>query len=278
MTERDHPGPASARLAAGESLEIELLKNVMAPLTHADGTAKSALQPYRPVMNPCVLCPGRCCRLAVKLSLADALHYCAVLDVPFFAGITIAQSPRAEHSFRLDADPRFVAPELKWNGNAELRLRRTDDGACHALVNIGGYDRCGVYAARPMVCRTYPVSWTSVTAKGAPEAILCPVPYGIGPAEEAQVRADIETSILRWERHDKIVAAWNATEIERTVEQFLAFALPLAAQDEGIDAARLLQGGSVTQRLYDAMLDSGVLKAPAVPLPKAKRPFAGLPE
>ena len=71
-----------------------------------------------------------------------------------------------------------------WHGRAEIQLKRSEDGACHALVRLGGYERCGVYAARPSLCRLYPMTWTSDVAQGGPEAVLCPIPYGFTEADE----------------------------------------------------------------------------------------------
>jgi Fe-S-cluster containining protein len=228
----------------------------MAPLVHDDGTPRSkAPLPYLPVLNPCNLCPARCCRLNVKISLRDAVHYCNTLGVPFFTGLTLVPSAHSTHAFSIDRDPRINPDPEGWLGTVEIQLRRKEDGSCHALVNVGGYDRCGVYAARPSLCRLYPMSWTSDVAKGNPGMILCPVPYGVTEREEAQFLRDIETSIESWEQHDDIVIEWNerSKPEERTAEKFLEFAIPKTAEKMGVPWEGILARGTPEQRLFAAM-------------------------
>ena len=87
------------------------------------------------------------------------------------------------------------------------------DGAGRALYILegargaGGTERCGVYGARPSLCRVYPMSWSSDVAKGNPGMILCPVPYAVTVADERQFIADIVRSIEEWGRHDELVLA-----------------------------------------------------------------------
>ena len=62
-------------------------------------------------------------------------------------------------------------PDLEgWLGTCEIQLRRRKDGSCHALVSVGGYERCGVYAARPLACRAYNSCDASVCEKAFVDA------------------------------------------------------------------------------------------------------------
>src|SRR5262249_24547380 len=145
-----------------------------------------------------------------------------------------------------------------------------EDGSCHALVSIGGYDRCGVYSARPSLCRLYPFIWESDVAKGNPGMILCPVPYGVTPAEEEKAAKDIARSIEDWGLHHAVVAEWHDRPItpeQRTVEAFLAFAIPRTAEVLGIWYGETLAPGIPPQRLFDAMVRSGVVRPPRKPGP-----------
>lgn len=259
-------GPAARAKAEGRPYNVTILKNAMTPFANDDGTPRGKIPlPYLPVLDACNLCPSRCCRLNVKISLPDAIEYCTTLGVPFFAGLTLAPSAHEAHAFRVERDARVNPDHEGWLGTAEIQLRRRADGSCHALVELNGYERCGVYAARPSLCRLYPFSWTSDVARGSPGMILCPVPYGITEAAERQFLRDVERSIEGWELHDDVVAEWNARELApeaRTVEAFLLFAIPRTAELLGgaIPVDTILARGSPPQRLYEAMTRSNVVR------------------
>jgi Fe-S-cluster containining protein len=257
---------------------VVLLPQPFTPLADAEGRPRTRLAPYLPVVGACSLCPARCCRLHVKLSVPDAVHFAVTLGVPLFAGLRPVASEDPEHAFRLDRDPRVVAEDAPWPGTAELELVRRPDGGCHALVQVGAHERCGVYGARPSFCRTYPVAWRGEKMEGGPKVIMCPVPYGIDPDEEARLRADLARSIRLWAAHDALVAEWNATPGPHTVEAFSAFAVPRAAAVLGVRADGVLAEGHREQRLYDAMLAAKVVAPPKFRLaPEPARPFADLP-
>jgi Fe-S-cluster containining protein len=272
-------GPAFRARAEGRSFDIKVQPSAYVPKVGPDGKAVSKIAPYLPVLGACQLCPSRCCRLNVKVSLPDAVHYCTTLGVPFFAGMTFVPSDHGVHSFQIERDPRIVPAENGWTGRAEIQLKRQEDGACHALLRLGGYERCGVYDARPSLCRLYPMTWTSEVAQGGPGAILCPIPYGFTDADEARFMRDAEVSIERWEIHDDVVAAWHQHQPEsgRTLRAFLEFAIPLTATRMGVDPTGVLAEGWPEQRLYEQMIASKVIKAqtPLLPQPTA-RPWAGL--
>jgi len=201
-------GPAARAKAAGKSYNVKLLPHAFTPLAHDDGTPRSKIQPYLPVLQTCEVCPARCCRFNVKVSLADAVHYCTTLGVPFFEGMHLVPSDHKHHSFEVERDPILNPEEEGWTGRAEIQLRRKEDGSCHALVEIGGYERCGVYEARPTLCRLYPMSWTSDVAKGGPAVVVCPVPYGVTEASERQFVHDVGDA----RRHRRRMARARARE------------------------------------------------------------------
>jgi len=112
----------------------------------------------------------------------------------------------------------------------ELRLRRTslappaadsvaDPAAadlyarrCGFLVGLApGVDRCGVYAHRPMVCRTFPTDLTALGVMVGNPLAICP------PGAWTQARADLAGlarlhARARHERrlHAEFLVAWNA--------------------------------------------------------------------
>ena len=75
---------------------LKIIRNAMVPLVDEQGNSRS-FGPYKGVVGACNLCPARCCRYTVKVSIPDALRFCTVLGVPFFAGLRLvaSDSPRA---------------------------------------------------------------------------------------------------------------------------------------------------------------------------------------
>ncbi len=257
--------------------KVEIRGQGFAPLADAKGAPRSRIAPYLPVLQACNLCQARCCRLNVKVCLPDAVHYCATLGVPFFAGLTMVPSEDPEHAFQLDEGPRFRQEGKPWPGTAEIQLRRREDGGCTSLIRVGEHERCGVYGARPAFCRTYPAAWTAETMQGGPAAIVCPVPYGIDPAHEAELVQDIQRSIRFWGLHDRIVAEWNQMSTSRSVQEFLQFAIPRTCEALDMEAGLTLARGDRERRLYQAMLDAKVIPPPRIPVLNLPEPsFADL--
>ena len=241
---------------------LRIIRNAMVPLTDDEGKRRG-FGPYEPVLDACSLCPARCCRFTVKVGLPDAIHFCTTLQVPFFAGLTIVKGG-GDRSFEVEYDARVCVgvEEEDWPGRGEIALVRREDGGCSHLVGIGGYQRCGVYAARPSTCRLYPVTWDSDVAQGGPAIVACPVPYGIPPAAEDEFYREASRSIERWQIHDRVLAQWHELEPEggRTVEAFLGFAIPRTAELLNVDASIVLDPGGPNERLHQAMVDSGVVR------------------
>lgn len=248
MTERKH--------------NLKILRNAMVPHTAEDGTPLH-IGPYQPVRDACEICPARCCRFTVKVSIPDALRFCSILGLPFFAGLTLAPGggPR---SFEIEHDRRINPDVEMWPGTADIVLRRADDGSCGMLISVGGHDRCGAYAARPSTCRLYPVTWTSDVAEGGPPLLACPVPYALTPSLQETFFEHALDSIDRWALHDRIIAAWHEQDVEggRTTQAFLHFSMTMAAEELGVDLGRILDVGGPLERLQQAMIDSGIIRLP----------------
>ncbi len=246
--------------------------------TDEDGTSGSPIQPYRPLLNPCRLCPARCCHTSIKASLPDVIRYCETLEVPIFAGFTVEQTLDERRGFKLDPDPRFHDPDDGWPGWAALRLRRAPGGGCAGLIDVGGYARCGVYDARPMNCRLYPVSWEDEHGGGGPQAVLCPAPFAVTPSVEAQVEADAALARRWWAVHEAAVAQWNQSEPpDRSLERALESLLTGAAAELGRSLPPVVLAlGTPGQRLDDALIDRRLVPE-HLRAAESARPFAGLP-
>jgi Fe-S-cluster containining protein len=103
----------------------------------------------------------------------------------------------------------------------EMRLARTPDprgegGArrCVFLMHLGtGLNRCGIYAERPMVCRTYPTDLTRFGVMVGNPPDICP------PGEWAQERVDLRPfaaihrqAAAERSRWRAFLASWNAPD------------------------------------------------------------------
>jgi len=242
---------------------LRILRNAMVPLVDENGKPKH-FGPYKPVQDACNICPARCCRFTVKVSIIDAVEFCVSLGVPFFAGLQLVMSDK-DRRFRVDYDPQVFGKidESAWLGTAEIALRRRDDGGCAHLVDIGGFERCGVYSARPSTCRLYPIVWESEEAHGGPALISCPVAYAVTPEMEESFYHDAAQSIDRWKLHDELLAQWHGrteTDAPWGVLDFLEFSVPEAAKYLGVDAACVLRAGGPFDVLSAAMVSSGTLR------------------
>lgn len=240
---------------------LQLINTAYTPLLDEAGRPISRIQPFQPAVEACRLCPARCCRMRVVVSLWDAVRYASRLQIPLLAGLTVGASTHEKRGFRVARDERFAALNEYWAGPAELRLRSSEDGGCLGLVRLNGYERCGVYDARPSACRTYPLSWTNDTRQGGVELILCPVPYGVTVEEGVQIRRDVQEGLDGWALHESVVEAWHAHagDALESIEAFLDFAVPRVAGSMGIDAAPLLEKRPPDVRLRDAMVDARVV-------------------
>lgn len=266
----DLTGPAARARREGRSFNVEIKHQPQAPLCDADGTPRSKLTPYLPVLNACSSCTSHCCSLHVAVALPDVLRFCETMAVPFYSGLCFAPVENPGHGFRIDADALNKPPPEDWDGLAEIQLRRREGGQCVNLLSIDDRSRCGAYGARPSFCRTYPVAWTSEVATGGPRNIQCPVPYGVDPEHEAQMVKDVEDAILRWEVHDDVVAEWNAREGGTSALEFLQFCLPRTSELFGEPLKYALEDGTTLEKMYSGRITAGLPQPPVSLTPFAR--------
>jgi Fe-S-cluster containining protein len=107
--------------------------------------------------------------------------------------------------FRLEDGGRLYALALDKRGRYRLNQ------PCVFLLSLpGGHDRCGVYAHRPVACRSYPMV-TRDGAIGFREAALCP-PGAWSPTEPERPRwrEVVEQGAVEFDTYAEVVARWNA--------------------------------------------------------------------
>ena len=211
-------------------------------------------QPLKPVKDQCDTCPAKCCHNRVVLSIPDAIEFCQTLGIPLLSALRFSPAPSESlKSFLLNHDSR-LNPECKsseWSGKADIILPMQNNKACGYLIDIRGYKRCGVYAARPSICRTYPMTFgflDEISGEISPEIsgenpglvvksrVSCPAPFPVDAAMEKEFKKAALSSREKWLVHSQVVAEWEAFESEdgRTAENFLLFSIPRAAQLLGL--------------------------------------------
>jgi Fe-S-cluster containining protein len=230
--------------------KISFIESSMTPLVNDRGDPYSMEsndeQPLEPMIDQCEVCPAKCCAGIVILSLPDAIEFCQTLGVPFLSGLRFNfwQDVVTETAFPLDHDER-ISPESQpgqWTGKADITLPRNDDGICKFLVDMNGYKRCGVYAARPSGCRTYPLAFKRSGKRTGPQQIACSAPFGVTRKMENEYRIAAASSHKNWCVHSQVIKQWEAFEPEdgRTVENFLLYTIPLAARLSGLQYDKVL--------------------------------------
>lgn len=106
-----------------------------------------------------------------------------------------------------------------------IYLRRHAGGACRFLVGPDGAQRCGVYAARPGACRTYPAALDDGRPIFSAHAICPPERAAAWSARLATGdRAALDDLAAR-ERYAMALERWNLEVVghTRTVDELIAF-------------------------------------------------------
>ncbi len=167
--------------------------------------------------NPCATC-GACCRSYIVPVCGYDVWLISTqqrLSPESFLAILPQRQPNAE-GFRLEAaGPTF---ELALDKRGRLHPKQP----CVFLVRLaGGHDRCGIYAHRPLVCQTYPMSlWRG--ALYLRQEALCP--SNSWPAEVVKRqpwRPAIQRQHMHFDIYREVVARWNA-RVERSPGQRFA--------------------------------------------------------
>lgn len=172
----------------------------------------------------CATCTTARCCLAFdpELTVHDVARLLALgLDVEDFVALRPTRRDQAGEDALLDEEERSFELRLKQTGDRKRPEDGPTDAAedprrCGFLVTLGrGVSRCGVYEARPMVCRLFPSARTALGVFVATPEAICP------PGAFAQERADLATLGLLYaiaddERavHRAFVRRWNTRAAE----------------------------------------------------------------
>jgi Fe-S-cluster containining protein len=82
---------------------------------------------------------------------------------------------------------------------------------CVFLLELaGGEARCGVYADRPLVCQTYPMSLWSGLVSERKDALCPPDSWSSAAVTRLSWRRGLQRLRMQWDLYAEVVARWNA--------------------------------------------------------------------
>ncbi len=170
--------------------------------------------------NPCATC-GICCRsYIVNVSGYDVwlLSSRQQLSHEKFL-VAVPQQHPAVDGFFLQADGPTYGLVLDKQGKFGVKR------PCVFLVTLGGDNaRCGVYAERPIVCQTYPMSIKQLRVVQRTDA-LCP-PDSWWPSDVAHPvwQGKLHELQMHFDIYAEVVARWNARVTVASAAQHFALA------------------------------------------------------
>jgi Fe-S-cluster containining protein len=220
-----------------------------------------------PARNPCATC-GACCRSYVVPVCGHDVWSISTRQRlgPEQFLISYPQREPGPDGFRLVRDGPTYGLALDKQG--PLRA----EGPCVFLLRLGGgHDRCGIYAERPVVCRSYPMSsWRDAVVQR--DDTLCPP--ASWSAEDVALptwREALQRQRMRFDVYHEVVARWNARIAEarasapRTLREYCSYLLNVYDRLDRIEG----ELGAATMARVEAgwrSFPDPVLRASAVPV------------
>ncbi|GAA0330242.1 YkgJ family cysteine cluster protein [Actinoallomurus spadix] len=150
----------------------------------------------------CAGCAGKCCRsYAVGVTIRDV------------RALVEGTAMRPSDFLRLrDADGEGF--RLRPDGPAkEVYLqRRSATGACVFLMEIAsGNARCGVYAHRPLVCSTFPLTLQRGVVTTREDTVCGPGSWNLATMDLPAYRRDLTRDRSARAEDRQVMRAWNKT-------------------------------------------------------------------
>lgn len=181
-----------------------------------------------PPVRSCVDCGGRCCTVYIVPLTGDDMW--TIVQAQLLAPAQFIQAEPEEHAsdtgFLLRATGQTYGLALQHH-----RPRRTVRACVFLLQLRDGVQRCGIYAHRPLACRTYPMVLRS-DGVSLREDMLCPSgSWADLPSDDVAWCAHLERQEARWQRYARVVGVWNAVvrgagaSASYTLEHYLTYLL-----------------------------------------------------
>jgi Fe-S-cluster containining protein len=150
----------------------------------------------------CATCAGRCCReYRVQVTARDVCTLAADTALPPADFVRLEECEADKPGFRLRPGGPPHALQL---------IRHAATGACVFLMEIApDLARCGVYTARPMVCRNFPTT-LRLGAVAVRDEVKCgPGSWNLAAMDVTTYRRDLVQADAGWKEHWTLVNAWN---------------------------------------------------------------------
>lgn len=156
--------------------------------------------------NPCNTC-GACCRsYIVPLCGRDVWEVCVHQRFDPSDFITAFPLPKpSPEAFRLNQEGFDFALALDKQGEFEFNR------PCTFLVSLGGgHTRCGIYAHRPTVCRTYPMIQFRDLIIQRKDSLCPPNSWSSEDVRQPSWRKNVQRVQMQFDLYYEVVARWNA--------------------------------------------------------------------
>ncbi|MBO0687427.1 MAG: YkgJ family cysteine cluster protein [Candidatus Dormibacteraeota bacterium] len=188
----------------------------------------------------CLDCDGRCCRrYLVPLTCSDVHLVSRALALSPEQFVTLV--PQAEEE---PAGIRLSAAAPPFAMVLQRREPISEHPPCIFLMELpGGTARCGVYAHRPRVCRTFPARLRQDGMEIQSEIPCSAGSWKLARMDLPRWRNELIRSEMEQALHRIVVARWNAAlgGADATPADFFRFAMALCDRLE--PAANLAEGG-----------------------------------
>jgi Fe-S-cluster containining protein len=201
----------------------------------------------------CASCHARCCfAYTVPVTGHDVWRIATQLGLGVEQFVVAAGADEHQpNAFRLDRSGRSFMLALDKRLHAERAER-----ACVFWLDLpNGYGRCGIYGARPNVCRTYPAYLRDGAVHIRQDAVCPTGAWSVAGLDIPLWRAELERGELEKRVYEVVVRKWN----ERVDDGDDVEPIPL-----GVYYGHLL---SVYRRLADIDADKQIEQAEMSPAP-----------
>ncbi len=178
----------------------------------------------------CATCHARCCfAYAVHVTGHDVwlIARRLRLDAAQFV-VALDATEHQPNAFRLDRSGRAFVLAL---GKQRVENPQGEWACVFWLPLPGGSGRCGIYAERPNVCRTYPAYLRDGAVHLRRDAACPPRAWSVAGLDLASWRRELERGDREKQVYETVVQSWNE-RIDQPVSLGVFYDYLLTAYDE----------------------------------------------